>query len=102
VRRREEGAVRRAEVVQLRLPERGPEDVHVAGGLYRRDVGDDLRVLGRAAVRELLGLGDEPLLFGGGVRRRVDPPDERVQLAVPDTVDGRGPADAAGVEADEV
>ncbi len=57
VRRAELGAVGRAEVEQLRLTERRPQHVHVAGRLDRGDVADQaVGVLHAALVEALVGL----------------------------------------------
>ncbi len=101
--RPEPGAVGEAEVGQLRVAERGPQDVEVAGGVAGADVGEDVRAdaVG-AALRVLpvllLGLGDPGR---GGVDVEVAALD--LPLAVGEAVDrGRAGADTARVEADDV
>ena len=101
--RPEPGAVGEAEVGQLLVAERRPQDVEVTGGVAGADVGEDVRAdaVG-AALRVLpvllLGLGDPGR---GGVDVEVAALD--LPLAVGEAVDrGRAGADTARVEADDV
>ncbi len=97
----EVGAVRLAEVGELLLAERGPQHVHVARGVLRRHVCE------QRAGRRAAGLGEAPggvregLLLRGVVGRGVGA-EEGVELGVGEAVDGRGAADAARVEPDDV
>ena len=99
--RAELGAVGRAEEDQLRLTERRPQHVHVAGRLDRGDVADEVvGVVDAALVEGLEGLLELlPLLWRVrvGVGR-----DEVVEGGVGDAVDRIGAAGAARVEADDV
>ena len=97
----EERAVGLAEVVQLRVADGGPQDVHVAGGVGRREVLDEIGVVGLAAGGHRLGLRQQRLLLGGVVGRRVGR-EEAVERLVAEAVDRVGAPDAARVETDEV
>ncbi len=101
VRRAQLGAVGRPEVEHLRLTQRGPQHIHVAGGLDRGDVADQaVGVLHAALVEALVGLL-ELLRLLRGVRVGVGS-HERVEVGVGDAVDRIGVAGAPRVEADDV
>ena len=95
------GAVGSAEVEQLRLAQRRPQHVHVAGRLDGGDVADQAVGVGDAALVERLEAG----LVVGALLRRVRVGvggEEVVELLVGDAVDRVGLAGAARVEADDV
>ncbi len=97
----EVGAVGDAEVVELRLAERGADDVEVARGVRRGHVREHLA----AALEAALGVraGEPPLdalvRLGAGHGVGLGRRDELLGVHAGD---GSGVADAAGVEADEV
>ena len=97
----QEGAVRRAEVVELPLAQRGPQDVHVLRRLDRGDVPGQVATLGETTLPELAG---EPIEAGhlvGGVGVRVGT-EELVGLLRAGALERSALPDSSGVDADDV
>ncbi len=99
--RADERAVRRPEVVELRLTERSTQDVHVAGDLLGGHVAREIAAVVEAALAEAV---EQPVhLVALGTRVRVGIEGEQVvELRRVDALQGVTLANASGVEPDDV